>query len=389
MPENQHGSAWDSGEHVDSRVANRRGMNVVSGTAEGGVPEPQRIQFAGRGSEYFGIWIVNVLLSVVTFGIWTAWAKVRRVQYFNGRTLVLGDPLEYHATGWMIFKGRFLAFLVLIAFSILSNVLGTVHPAAPAIPTLTLFALYPWVINRSLRFSARMTSWRNVRFNWQGTYWGVTKIYFVWPLLGLLTLGACFPLAARALRHYVANNYLFGTTRFSARTPIGPYYVAFGWSLLFFISVAVSAAGLLLLFSVASGAYSSMDETGLMIGIAQGAGVLLGILSVILLMLSGLVFTALTRNIIVSALRLGGAATFESDLKPLRFVWIAFSNLIISVATFFLLLPWAQVRAFRYQAEHVTVAPKVPVSTFVDRETQQIAAFGEEFAELEGLDVTI
>ena len=209
-------------------------MDIVSAAAEGSVPEPQRIQFAGRGSEYFGIWIVNVLLSVVTFGIWTAWAKVRRVQYFNGRTLVLGDPLEYHATGWMIFKGRFLAFLVLIAFSILSNVLGTVHPAAPAIPTLTLFALYPWVINRSLRFSARMTSWRNVRFNWQGTYWGVTKIYFVWPLLGLLTLGACFPLAARALRHYVANNYLFGTTRFSARTPIGPYYVAFGWSLLFF-----------------------------------------------------------------------------------------------------------------------------------------------------------
>ena len=171
--------------------------------------------------------------------------------------------------------------------------------------------------------------------------------------------------------------------------PFGPYYVAFGWSLLFFLSVAVGAAGLFLLFSIASGANSSMDETGLIIGIAQGAGVLLGILSVILLMLSGLVFTALTRNIIVSALRLGGAATFESDLKPLRFVWIAFSNLIISVATLFLLLPWAQVRAFRYQAEHVTVAPKVPVSTFVDRETQQIAAFGEEFAELEGLDVTI
>ncbi|MCE2494032.1 MAG: DUF898 family protein [Alphaproteobacteria bacterium] len=70
-------------------------MDVVSGAAEGGVPEPQRIQFAGRGSEYFGIWIVNVLLSVVTFGIWTAWAKVRRVQYFNGRTLVLGDPLDF------------------------------------------------------------------------------------------------------------------------------------------------------------------------------------------------------------------------------------------------------------------------------------------------------
>ena len=392
MPENGRDGGGDSGEAAGSGIAghgDRGGRDVTRGAGDGDAPGPQRIRFTGSGSEYFGIWIVNVLLSVVTIGVWTAWAKVRRLRYFNGRTIVLGDPLEYHATGWMIFKGRALVLLALAASSGLSEVLANVHGAAAAIPGLALFALYPWVLNRSLRFSARMTSWRNVRFDWRGTYWGVTKTYFLWPLLGLLTLGACIPLAARALRHYMADNHLFGTTRFSAHTPVRPYYAAFGWSLLFFLCVVAGAAGAFWLFRAVSGAPFTFGETGSPAWLSLGTGVLLGLLAGILLMFSGLVFTALTRNVIVNALGLGDAATFGSDLEPLRLVWIAFSNFIVSVATLFLLLPWAQVRAFRYQAERVTVAPKVPLSTFVDRETRRVAAFGQEFAEMEGLDVSI
>ena len=63
--------------------------------------------------------------------------------------------------------------------------------------------------------------------------------------------------------------------------------------------------------------------------------------------------------------------------------------MIVSVLTLFLMLPWAQVRAFRYQVEGITVESKVPVSSFVDRQEKQAAAFGEEFAELEGLDLAI
>lgn len=386
MSESGRDGSGDSGEAAGPGGA---GRGVTRGAGGADAPGPRRIHFAGSGSEYFGIWIVNVLLSVVTIGVWTAWAKVRRLRYFHGRTIVLGDPLEYHATGWMIFKGRVLVLLALAASSGLSEVLANVHAIAAAVPGLALLALYPWVLNRSLRFSARMTSWRNVRLDWRGTYWGVTKIYFLWPLLGLLTLGACIPLAARALRHYMADNHLFGTTRFSARTPIRPYYAAFGWSVLFFVSVVAGAAGLVWLFWITSGAPFTAGETEPTMRLSIGAGVLAGFLSGILLLFSHLVFTALTRNVVVNALALGDAAAFGSDLEPLRLVWIAFSNLILSVATLFLLLPWAQVRAYRYQAGRVTVAPKAPLSAFVDRETRRVAAFGQEFAEMEGLDVSI
>ena len=33
-------------------------------------------KFTGKASEYFGIWIVNLFLSLITLGIYSAWAKV-------------------------------------------------------------------------------------------------------------------------------------------------------------------------------------------------------------------------------------------------------------------------------------------------------------------------
>jgi uncharacterized membrane protein YjgN (DUF898 family) len=33
------------------------------------------VVFTGKAGEYFGIWIVNLLLSIVTLGIYSAWAK--------------------------------------------------------------------------------------------------------------------------------------------------------------------------------------------------------------------------------------------------------------------------------------------------------------------------
>ena len=54
-------------------------------------PSPvQRFEFTGSGSEYFKIWIVNVLLTIVTLGIYSAWAKVRRLRYFYNNTRFAG-----------------------------------------------------------------------------------------------------------------------------------------------------------------------------------------------------------------------------------------------------------------------------------------------------------
>ena len=78
-----------------------------------GSPQPagqvggfHRVTFTGKASEYFGIWIVNVLLTILTLGIYSAWAKVRRNRYFFGNTVLLGRSFEYHARGLQILVGR-------------------------------------------------------------------------------------------------------------------------------------------------------------------------------------------------------------------------------------------------------------------------------------------
>ncbi|MED5348372.1 MAG: DUF898 family protein, partial [Pseudomonadota bacterium] len=48
------------------------------------VTTQERFQFHGEGGEFFRIWIVNLVLSIVTLGIYSAWAKVRTKRYFYG-----------------------------------------------------------------------------------------------------------------------------------------------------------------------------------------------------------------------------------------------------------------------------------------------------------------
>ena len=44
----------------------------------------ESLEFRGKTGEFFGIWIVNVFLTIITLGIYSAWAKVRTNRYFYG-----------------------------------------------------------------------------------------------------------------------------------------------------------------------------------------------------------------------------------------------------------------------------------------------------------------
>jgi len=48
------------------------------------------LSFTGDAREYFNIWIVNIALTILTLGIFSAWAKVRKKRYFYGNTYADG-----------------------------------------------------------------------------------------------------------------------------------------------------------------------------------------------------------------------------------------------------------------------------------------------------------
>lgn len=138
------------------------------------------LAFNGKGSEYFKIWIVNILLTIVTLGLYYPWAKVRTHRYFYGNTVYEGRTFDYHATGKQLLLGYIIGLVLLIGYVVLSQLTPELSLGLP----LLLFVAAPWLIWRSLMFNARMTSFSNVRFSFSG---GLGRAYFIYLLLPILT----------------------------------------------------------------------------------------------------------------------------------------------------------------------------------------------------------
>ncbi len=167
-------------------------MDTRVGEQPGAVTRRQEFSFTGKTGEYFGIWIVNLLLSIVTIGIYTAWAKVQRLRYFYGNTWLDGHNFEYHAKPMQILIGR----LIVIGALIVYNILVSISPAFGLLILPYLIA-FPWLLNKSMAFNARMTSYRNVRFNFRGNYWSALGIFVLMPFAVIFTLGLLAPLGSR------------------------------------------------------------------------------------------------------------------------------------------------------------------------------------------------
>lgn len=142
-------------------------------------PVEHQLQFVGSGSEYFRIWIVNLLLSIVTLGIYSAWAKVRREQYFHRNTLLDGSGFDYHGNPVAILKGRLIAWTLFFILAYIDNMEHQFYFYA----LLAVTPLVPWLLVRSFIFRARNTSYRGLRFNFHGTYKGFCKIFIGYALL--------------------------------------------------------------------------------------------------------------------------------------------------------------------------------------------------------------
>jgi len=68
--------------------------------------------------EYFKIWIVNILLTILTLGIYAAWATVRNNRYFYSNLYLDDNNFRYLAEPIQILKGRLIAIAVLVIYTV-------------------------------------------------------------------------------------------------------------------------------------------------------------------------------------------------------------------------------------------------------------------------------
>ena len=343
---------------------------------------PQPFEFEGSAAEYFGIWLVNLLLSVATLGIYSAWAKVRRLRFFLGHTTIGGHRFEYHANPLAILKGRLIAVGVLIVL----NVISGFAPLLGGGTTLALLLLFLWVANRSLRFNARMTSFRNVRFDFQGSYGKGFVAFLIFPFLSILSLGLLAPFATRYSTRYLAASHRYGTSELEADPPLTALYrgllIAFG----------IVVLPLLVLIGLLISKMTDLEmPTVWMVDEVPPDFVLplqfLPMVLVLVFYIGYFCYRAIARNVVFGHLTLAKVHSFESRLSGTRLAWILLSNTLLIVLTLGLLQPWAAVRRWRYEKETLTLIPGGPLDEFIGQVQTSDEVISSEYADLQDMDL--
>jgi uncharacterized membrane protein YjgN (DUF898 family) len=334
-----------------------------------GTQEEQRhpLEFTASAGEYFRIWIVNLALTVLTLGIYSAWAKVRKRRYFYANTKLAGEGFEYRAKPLAILKGRLIAVVLLAVF----YGAGAVSPLLQVALWIPLLIVVPWLLVRSLAFNAFNTAYRNIRFRFSGTYRGLMKLALVY--VWLLLLPILYPYVKRRLLRFVAEHHAFGTT---------PFVLGEGFNKPFIHAYAAAyGMGLLLTLGMV-GAFA--------LGRSDGGGY---VVAGFLLLYAGffLVFSYLrarTLNALWGNLSIG-PVRLESTLRARTLAWLYVTNLLAVAFTLGLATPWATVRLMRYRAACTTAFSAVPLDGFVQAEGQQVSVAGEETADLFDVDLAL
>ncbi|MBY0401117.1 DUF898 domain-containing protein [Myxococcota bacterium] len=350
-----------------------------SSPATGATPAERRLgfEFHATGGEYFRIWIVNLLLTIVTLGIYSAWAKVRRLRYFYGNTRLGDSAFDYHGRPIQILKGRLIAFGAYAIFYV-----GVQLQPLLAIGFFPLFLFgVPWIIMKGRRFQMRMTSYRGIRFGFDGDYRGAMAAFVGWAILGAITLGILWPRSIWEQARYVLANARYGTERARFVASRGVFYrfcfITLGLGALLYAGTFGSVGALVAL---------SSDEVA---KIGEGTAIGYGVAAGAVFVLGGLLLSAYFRKSYVNASFGGlelGPHHVESTLETWPLAGIYLSNLLLIVFTLGLYAPWATVRQLRYQLESMRVVVRGDLDQFVAAAGDGTDAIGEEIGDFFDLD---
>lgn len=356
--------------------------------------------FTGRAGEYFRVWIVNLFLSVITLGLYSPWAKVRKKRYFYGNTWVAEANFDYHGDPVAILKGRIVAVLALVAY----NVAGHYLPKLGTFIVLLLMIGAPWLIVRSMKFNAIYSSYRNLRFHFHGGYaegFRAIAPFLLWPLLVLalptvrpgeapgnpsewaalflpsLPVVLFYPYVVGAIKRFQVRRSAYGSAPLDCTLRIRPLYGIYFFAGLL-MTVGVMAASIVISALAAFPAAMPVLMT-VFIPFAY-------------LLVAALVFgytRSRVANLTFNSSTLGGGTRFVSTLSARKLGWIYFVNLLAIVASCGLLVPWAVIRTAAYRASCLRLECEGDLEGFLSDVAKPVGATGEQMGEFFDVDLSL
>ncbi|GLY60655.1 membrane protein [Pectobacterium brasiliense] len=346
-----------------------------------------RVQFHGKAGEYFAIWLVNALLTVITLGIYSAWATVRRRRYFYGNTEINGDRFDYHAQPIQILKGR----LLVIAGIVLFYIVLAMSPTLGTILALAFAALIPIIVIRNWRYDAIMSSYRGIRFNY---HCQTGRAYWVLLLCPILLLLAFYAILAVAMiigmqsdspiiitlivlalvvpgfaavngimkmmqLDFYVNNMFFGKTAFKAELTKAAFIKFALISLLIFVPFLIAALSFMGSFFftlyqiIMMGADS--DTIAMMLLSNVFNMVMMFVVALLGVLVSSSYLVVAQRNYLFNQTSLNGGVKLHSSMQTMSYMGLLITNSLITIFSLGWAAPVAEIRHARYIANATAV----------------------------------
>jgi len=292
-----------------------------------------------------------VFLTILTLGLYSPWAKVRRLKYLYRNTHLPGGSFDYHANPVAILKGRLIAFALLLG----STLLYQFDPFLGVVFALIFLLIYPWMLVRSRMFNLHNTSYRNLRFGFAPVYGEAYRIIFGGTLLSVLTLGLAIPAVRYWRARMQVNHSRFGSLGMRLHESVtgkrfyGIYFEAFA---------AIFVVSFLVRFSIG-------DAT------AQ-------LLSTPIYLAVFLVLNDAIDRLVIGGIQIGRHSLHCGWRLP-RLLWLRLTNLAAILLSLGLLIPWATIRLRRYQVAHLEATLSASgLDEVIAVQQEEVSALGDE-----------
>ena len=379
-----------------------------------GEPEFEKFEFRGKGREYFKIWIVNVALSLITLGIFSAWAKVRTNRYIYGNTYLKNSNFEFNADPKRIFIGR----VIIVAFYGLFLLFGKfLNMYAVAGSIALIFALlFPWLMRQAISFKLKSASYRNIHFKFHAgikSFYGLALITIVsiatipagiaaLALMGYRNLAEIFgfisyfaifivimPVIYRRYKALVINNSSFANAHFN-------FNATRRETIRMFLKIAGLTFLVGLVFGLITAAVTDylapiLQHIPAKIKNNPNFGLLLTIISSIFYLIIAGMYKGISDGYLSNFARnhttLEGAK-FKGEIKPLKLGWISMTNMIILVMTLGLAYPWTKFRYLKYKIENSYFACS-NYDKFISDGYENTNPIGEEAMDFFDIDIGV
>ncbi|MEK7343986.1 MAG: YjgN family protein [Pseudomonadota bacterium] len=210
--------------------------------------------FEGNWRDYAPIAFTNLLLTIVTLGVYRFWATTRTRRYLWSNTRFIDDWLEWTGTGKELFVG-FLMVLVLIGLPFLFLQFGAQalvlqgQVALAGVLTImaafTIFYFTGVARFRALRYRLSRTWWHGIRGGSDDAGWGYGGQYMWRTMVAYLPFGLLIPWSMMSLWNRRMNRMSFGSEPFVARgraRPLMKRFLLFYLAPILFVLLAIAMA---------------------------------------------------------------------------------------------------------------------------------------------------